>query len=153
MIEAVGADHYDTFAAVLARHLEPGGRAWLQAITIQDQLFERARAGVDFIQRYIFPGSDIPAPAALAESARRAGLVPSETHDLTPHYVRTLRAWAERLRARRDEARALGFDQTFLRLWDFYFAYCAGGFAERRLRLMHLAYDRPGLANIVARRA
>jgi cyclopropane-fatty-acyl-phospholipid synthase len=141
MIEAVGAEHYGEFMRVLARRLRPGGRAWLQAITIRDELYDRARAGVDFIQRYVFPGSDIPSVGALKEAAREAGLAPGPSHDLTEHYPRTLAAWARRLAARRDEARARGFDDVFLRLWEWYFAYCAGGFLERRLGLMHLAYD------------
>ncbi|MFM8978865.1 MAG: class I SAM-dependent methyltransferase [Planctomycetia bacterium] len=141
MVEAVGADRYDEYFAALARHLTPGGRILLQAITIDPRHYERARQGVDFIQRYIFPGSNIPSVPALEEAAGRVGLRLVERDDWTAHYPPTLRAWALRLEAAAPAVRALGFDDTFLRLWDFYFAYCAGGFSERRIGLEHLVFE------------
>lgn len=141
MVEAVGADRYDEYFGALARHLAPGGRILLQAITIDPRHYERARLGVDFIQRYIFPGSNIPSVPALEAAAARAGLRLVERDDWTAHYPPTLRAWAQRLRAAAPEVRSLGFDDTFLRLWDFYFAYCAGGFSERRIGLEHLVFE------------
>jgi cyclopropane-fatty-acyl-phospholipid synthase len=143
MIEAVGARHYPEYFRMAERLLAPGGRFAVQAITIRDQHFERARREVDFIQRHIFPGSCIPSVTALCEAARDASrlrLVAMD--DFGPHYARTLRLWRDALRSRGAEARALGFDDRFLRLWDYYFAYCEGGFAERHISVAHLVYSR-----------
>ncbi|MEM9801855.1 MAG: cyclopropane-fatty-acyl-phospholipid synthase family protein [Planctomycetota bacterium] len=145
MIEAVGARHYESFFSTCQRLLAPGGALAMQAITIHDRHFERARRAVDFIQRHIFPGSCIPSVSALVDAARDASdmrLVQLE--DVGAHYVPTLREWRDRLRSRRDEAQALGFDDTFLRLFDFYFSYCEGGFAERHISVAHMVFAREG---------
>ncbi|MEZ6015308.1 MAG: cyclopropane-fatty-acyl-phospholipid synthase family protein [Planctomycetota bacterium] len=143
MIEAVGARHYPAYFAAVDRLLAPGGRFGMQAITIRDQHFERARREVDFIQRHIFPGSCIPSITALSVAARDASalrLVGMD--DFGQHYARTLRLWRDALRLRRDDARQLGFDAAFLRLWDYYFSYCEGGFAEGHISVAHLTYSR-----------
>ena len=143
MVEAVGARHYPEFFRVAERLLAPSGRFAVQAITIRDQHFDRARREVDFIQRHIFPGSCIPSVTALSEAARDASrlrLVAMD--DFGPDYARTLRLWRDALRSRDGEARALGFDDRFLRLWEYYFAYCEGGFAERHISVAHLVYSR-----------
>ncbi|MEM8712438.1 MAG: cyclopropane-fatty-acyl-phospholipid synthase family protein [Planctomycetota bacterium] len=145
MIEAVGARHYEAYFKGCERLLEPGGAFAMQAITIHDRHFERARKAVDFIQRHIFPGSCIPSVTALADAARDASdfrLVQME--DIGEHYGPTLREWRETLRARWSEAQALGFDDDFLRLFDFYFAYCEGGFVERHISVAHLVFAREG---------
>ena len=145
MIEAVGAKHYPAYFESCARLLKPGGALALQAITIHDRHFEKARKAVDFIQRHIFPGSCIPSVSALTDAARRASdfrLVHLE--DVGKHYVPTLRIWRENLRDRRNEAEALGFDEDFLRLFDFYFAYCEGGFDERHISVAHVVFAREG---------
>jgi len=145
MIEAVGARHYGTFFETCARLLEPGGALAMQAITIHDAHFERARKAVDFIQRHIFPGSCIPSVTALSQAASTSSdLRPVHMEDIGSHYVPTLRQWRDRLRSRRDEALAMGFDEDFLRLFDFYFCYCEGGFAERHISVAHLVYARAG---------
>jgi hypothetical protein len=106
----------------------------LQAITIADQHYERARDSVDFIQRRIFPGSCIPSVAALSAAMARAGdLRTIHLEDIGPHYATTLAAWRRRLYERWDDALAIGLDERFLRLWEFYFVYCEGGFLERRI--------------------
>ncbi len=145
MIEAVGARHYGTFFETCARLLEPGGALGMQAITIHDAHFERARKAVDFIQRHIFPGSCIPSVTALSQAASRTSdLRPVHMEDIGVHYVPTLRIWRDALRERREEALAMGFDEDFLRLFDFYFCYCEGGFAERHISVAHLTYARAG---------
>ena len=145
MIEAVGARYFDTFFARCARLLKPEGKMALQAITIADQHFESARRSVDFIQRYIFPGSCIPSVTALCSSMTKASdLRLVDLEDIGPHYVRTLALWRENLLARWDDARALGYSDEFLRLWEFYFAYCEGGFAERHIGDVHMVLERPG---------
>ena len=145
MIEAVGARHYGSFFASCERLLEPGGALAMQAITIHDRHFDRARKAVDFIQRHIFPGSCIPSVTSLSSAAASSSdLRPVFMEDIGSHYVPTLRAWRDVLRNRRDEALAMGFDEDFLRLFDFYFCYCEGGFAERHISVAHLVYAREG---------
>ena len=144
-VEAVGARHYQDYFRSVSRHLERGAPFGVQAITIHDRHFERARRAVDFIQRHIFPGSCIPSVEALTRAATRASdmrLV--EMEDFGGHYARTLRIWRDALRARWNEARALGFDDDFVRLFDFYFAYCEGGFLERAISDVHLLLAGPG---------
>jgi len=106
----------------------------LQAITIADQRYERARRSVDFIQRYIFPGSCIPSVAALSDSiARASDLRVFDLEDIGPHYATTLAHWRQNFRANLPHIRALGYDDTFIRMWEYYLCYCEGGFAERVL--------------------
>ncbi|MGK0480690.1 MAG: cyclopropane-fatty-acyl-phospholipid synthase [Planctomycetota bacterium] len=145
MVEAVGARHYGSYFKTCQRLLEPGGAFACQAITIHDRHFDRARKAVDFIQRHIFPGSCIPSVTSLTTAARDSSdfrLVHLE--DIGEHYAPTLRAWRETLRSRWSEAQALGFDDDFLRLFDFYFAYCEGGFIERHVSVAHLIFSREG---------
>lgn len=144
MIEAVGHRYFDSFFQTCGELLKPDGRAAIQAITIVDQRFEQAKNAVDFIQRYIFPGACIPSVTALLDSATRASdLRVVDVEDIGAHYVPTLAAWRENLLERWSDARALGLDDTFLRLFEFYFVYCEGGFAERQISDVHLVFDRP----------
>lgn len=144
MIEAVGHRYFDTFFRACGELLKPDGRMALQAITIADQRYEAAKNSVDFIQRYIFPGSCIPSVTALTGAATRASdLRLVELVDIGAHYVPTLKAWRKNLRANWDAAKSLGLDETFLRLFEFYFLYCEGGFAERHIGNAHLILDRP----------
>jgi cyclopropane-fatty-acyl-phospholipid synthase len=134
MIEAIGHEYHDTYFARCAQLLEPEGAMLLQAITIADQRYERARRSVDFIQRYIFPGSCIPSVAALSDSiARASDLRVFDLEDIGPHYATTLAHWRQNFRANLPHIRALGYDDTFIRMWEYYLCYCEGGFAERVL--------------------
>jgi cyclopropane-fatty-acyl-phospholipid synthase len=134
MIEAVGHQFYDTYFGQVGRLLKPDGMALIQAITIADQRYEAARRSVDFIQRHIFPGSTIPSVTAMTQSYTRASdLRLFHLEDIGPHYATTLRRWSERFHAQRHRIHALGYPESFCRLWDFYFSYCEGGFAERVL--------------------
>ena len=145
MIEAVGAKFYPTFFEACQNLLKPNGTMALQAITIVDQHFERARKSVDFIQRHVFPGSCIPSVNALLTAATTASdLRLTRLDDIGPHYVRTLSMWREALRDRWKDARAMGYSDEFLRQWEFYFAYCEGGFAERHISDVHMILQRPG---------
>lgn len=144
MIEAVGDAYYDTFFDACSRLLAADGMLALQAITIADQRYERARRSVDFIQRHIFPGACLPSVAALCASVARAGdLRLFHLEDIGPHYATTLRHWRERLRARWDELKGLGCPETLLRLWEFYFCYCEGGFAERVIGDVQMLFVKP----------
>jgi cyclopropane-fatty-acyl-phospholipid synthase len=144
MIEAVGRAYYDTYFGACSALLRPQGRMLLQAITIEDRQYERAARSVDFIQQYIFPGSCIPSVTALCASVARAtdmGLFHLE--DIGAHYPPTLRAWRERLAANLGRVRALGYSDSFLRLWDLYLCYCEGGFLERSISTAHLLFAKP----------
>jgi cyclopropane-fatty-acyl-phospholipid synthase len=134
MIEAVGHAYFDTYFRCCSDRLEPGGRMLLQAITIADQQYEAARDSVDFIKRHIFPGCCIPSVAAIGASVARASeLRIVGLEDIGPHYATTLAHWRANLLASAERVRALGHDEAFLRMWEFYFAYCEGGFAEGSL--------------------
>jgi cyclopropane-fatty-acyl-phospholipid synthase len=144
MIEAVGHQFYETFFSKCAELLRPDGLMAMQAITIQDRLYERARKTVDYIKAYIFPGACIPSVSALTSAAAASSdLTLTHLEDITPHYARTLRQWRETCTERADEIRALGFDERFLRMWEFYLAYCEGGFAERYIGDVHMVFRKP----------
>jgi len=145
MIEAVGDQYYDRFFSQCSRLLAPNGLMALQAITIADQEFERHRREVDFIKRYIFPGSCIPSVTALVGSLTRAcDLRLFELDDIGRHYVTTLQRWREAFWENIGRVRAQGFTEQFIRMWDFYLAYCEGGFAERYLGNVHMVLAKPG---------
>jgi len=144
MIEAVGARYLDTYTAQCARLLEPHGAMLLQAITIQDQLYEEALGSVDFIQRFIFPGSFIPSVTAITDSVRRAtDLKVFHLEDIGPHYATTLRRWRENFFARLPEVHRLGYPDAFVRMWDYYLCYCEGGFLERQLGDVQMLLTKP----------
>ena len=139
MIEAIGADHLEVYFATISRRLHPRGAALLQAITIEDHRYRQALKSVDFIQRHVFLGSIIPSVSAMmAAKTRASDLALIALDDFGNSYARTVEAWRRRFMARLAEVRALGFDERFIRLWEFYLAYCEGGFRERALGLAHL---------------
>jgi cyclopropane-fatty-acyl-phospholipid synthase len=144
MIEAVGARYLDTYFAKITELLEPDGLALIQAITIEDHRYEQALRAVDFIQRHVFPGSFIPSlQAILSAKSRVSDLALIDAFDFGPSYARTLAAWRERFLAQLPSVRALGFDDRFIRLWDYYLAYCEGGFLERSVGVAHLLFAKP----------
>jgi cyclopropane-fatty-acyl-phospholipid synthase len=132
MIEAVGHEHLERFFRVCSERLAPHGLMALQAITIADRFYPAARRSVDFIQRYIFPGSAIPSYGSLAQAiARASDLQVQHLEDIGPHYATTLREWRRRFLAQKGAVKALGFSDRFLRLWEYYLSYCEAGFLER----------------------
>ena len=132
MIEAVGHHFLDTFFAKCCQLLKPHGIMALQTITIPDHEFERHKHSVDFIKRYIFPGSCIPSVSAITGSInRKTDLRLTHCEDITAHYATTLRLWRERFFANLKEIRAMGFSDSFVRMWEFYLASCEGSFQER----------------------
>jgi cyclopropane-fatty-acyl-phospholipid synthase len=144
MIEAVGARYLDTYFAKCASLLKPTGAMLLQAISLQDQFYAQALKSVDYIQRFIFPGSFIPSVTAITESVTRAtDLKVFNLEDIGPHYAPTLKAWRERFFANLDKVRALGYSESFNRLWEFYLCYCEGGFAERQLGNVQILLTKP----------
>ena len=145
MIEAVGAEFLGTYFGVIDRLLKPGGLALLQAITIEDHRYEIALRSVDYIKRYVFPGSFIPSVnAILAAKTRTSELRLRSLEDFAESYARTLEAWRERFTARLADVRALGKDERFIRMWEFYLAYCEAGFRERSIGVAHLLFEKPG---------
>jgi cyclopropane-fatty-acyl-phospholipid synthase len=144
MIEAVGHQYLDTYFAKCASLLKPDGAMLLQAITLQDQFYEEALKRVDFIQRFIFPGSFIPSVTAIVDSVTRAtDMKLFHLEDIGPHYATTLRRWREAFFAALPRVRALGYPESFARMWDFYLCYCEGGFAERQLGDVHMLLTKP----------
>jgi cyclopropane-fatty-acyl-phospholipid synthase len=144
MIEAVGHQFLDTFFQTCGRLLKEDGMMLLQAITIQDQVFEKHKRSVDFIKRYIFPGSCIPSIAAMtAAIAHASDLKLFHLEDITPHYARTLREWRQRFFSRIDEVRTMKFPETFIRMWEYYLCYCEGGFAERYIGDVQMLLIKP----------
>ena len=144
MIEAVGHQYYDTYFAKVSKLLKPNGLALIQAITIADQRFEAAKKSVDFIQRYIFPGSCIPSITAMLTSITKTGdLRLFDSEDIGPHYATTLAAWREQFFTHIEAVKRLGYSEEFIRMWAFYLCYCEGGFAERALGDVHLLLAKP----------
>jgi cyclopropane-fatty-acyl-phospholipid synthase len=145
MVEAVGWQFYPDYMRACARLLKPDGLALIQAITIADQAYERAKHEVDFIKKFIFPGSCIPSLTALTGAAtRHSDLRLAAYDDYTPHYARTLALWRDNCRMHADAIGKLGYNASFQRLWEFYLAYCEGGFAERSISVGHLLFAKPG---------
>ena len=139
MFEAVGERYWPAYFAKVKESLKPGGRAGLQIITIADEVFDRYRQGVDFIQRYIFPGGMLPSRRRLKEETARAGLAWQGDHGYGQHYALTLRQWRERFLGVWDRIAAQGFDERFKRLWVYYLAYCEAGFRTGRIDVKQVA--------------
>ena len=145
MVEAIGWRQYPAYFRALSRLLRPEGLALIQAITIQDQHYELARRSVDFIQRYIFPGSTIPSVTALCQAmAKHSDLRLAQLEDLTPHYAHTLRDWRENVARHQGQIARMGYDERFLRAWNFYLCYCEGGFEERVIHDVQMLFAKPG---------
>jgi cyclopropane-fatty-acyl-phospholipid synthase len=145
MIEAVGHHYLNAFFRTCSRLLKDDGMMALQAITIGDQIFDRHKRSVDFIKRYIFPGSCIPSITAISNAiARATDLRLVHLEDITPHYARTLREWRKRFFASIDRVRALGYSNTFIRMWEYYLCYCEGGFTERYIGDVQMLFVKPG---------
>ncbi|HXC59694.1 MAG TPA: cyclopropane-fatty-acyl-phospholipid synthase family protein [Steroidobacteraceae bacterium] len=144
MIEAVGAKYLDTYFRKCSSLLKPTGAMLLQAITLQDQFYARALKSVDYIQRFIFPGSFIPSVTAITQSVTRVtDMKLFNFEDIGPHYAPTLRLWRERFFANIGKVRELGYPESFNRLWEFYLCYCEGGFAERQLGDVQMLLTKP----------
>ena len=144
MIEAVGHHFVDSYFGKCGELLKPDGVMLLQAITIADQFYESAVRSVDFIKKYIFPGSFIPSVTALCDSITRASdLRLFHLEDLTPNYAETLKHWRMRMFQNIDRVRALGYPEEFIRMWEFYLSYCEGGFRERYIGDVQMLLTKP----------
>ncbi len=144
MIEAVGHENYDQYFSICSRLLAPNGLMLLQAITIQDQRYEQARSAVDFIQRYIFPGGSLPSIAVIADVIKReTAFNILHLEDIGAHYAQTLKHWREAFMEKLEQVRAQGFDERFIRMWEFYLCYCEGGFVERSIGTAQVLLAKP----------
>ena len=143
MFEAVGREFWPGYFQAVHQQLKPGGRACIQTITIADGLFERYVKSTDFIQQYIFPGGMLPSPTVFREQARLAGLVVEGEMAFGRDYAETLRRWREAFLAQETQVRALGFDQRFLRIWEFYLAYCEAAFDTGNTDVVQFTLRRP----------
>jgi len=143
MFEAVGREWWPTYFATLQRQLKPGGRACIQVITIRDDLFERYARTPDFIQRYIFPGGMLPSDAEFRRHAAEAGLVVRESLAFGRDYAETLRRWDRAFEAELPAVRAQGYDETFIRMWRFYLAYCEAAFDAGNTDVVQYTLERP----------
>ena len=144
MIEAVGHEYYRDYFRGCASLLKPGGLMLLQAITIPDQRYDYARRSVDFIQRYIFPGGSLPSHSAILSNVRKhTDMVMVGMQEIGLDYARTLGDWRQRFMSKLDNVRALGFDDSFIRMWEYYLCYCQGGFEERIIGTSQILFAKP----------
>jgi cyclopropane-fatty-acyl-phospholipid synthase len=145
MIEAVGPQFLPSYFGQISQLLKPEGLALIQAINMPEQRYQRALKNVDFIQRYIFPGSFIPSFGAMVDAVReQTDLVLAHVEDLGFHYARTLNDWCQRFQAHSQNLHQRGYDDAFQRLWHFYFAYCEAGFSERAIGVAQIVMAKPG---------
>lgn len=150
MFEAVGERWWSTFFGTVRRCLRPGGRAALQVITIADHAFEYYRHNADFIQLYIFPGGMLPSVPRFNSEAADAGLAVEDQAFFGADYARTLRHWHREVRQAEPVIEALGYSQSFLRMWRYYLAYCEVGFDTARVNLMQVILQDPSAADRAA---
>jgi cyclopropane-fatty-acyl-phospholipid synthase len=136
MVEAVGREYWPEYFQTVARLLKPGGHACIQSIVIADELFDRYVSSTDFIQQYIFPGGCLPCPKEFRTQAAAAGFDVVDEFAFGQDYARTLKLWRDDFVAQESRVLQLGFDKRFIRIWEFYLAYCEAAFAEANTSVM-----------------
>ncbi len=144
MFEAVGERYWPMFFETVRERLRPGALATLQIITVEDRRWESYRADVDFIQKYIFPGGMLPSPTALRKEIERAGLSIARSVEFGESYSQTLRRWHQSFNGKWEEIAAMGFDERFRRMWNFYLTSCAGAFKGGSCDVTQITIARPG---------
>ena len=145
MIEAVGHEFYKNYFECCTKLLKNDGKMVIQAITMADQRYKQARDSVDYIKRYIFPGGCLPSVAVIADHvANDTDLQIVHLRDITEDYALTLSHWRNRFMSSLDRVRSMGFEEEFIRMWEYYLCYCEGGFRERIISTVQLAFDKPG---------
>ena len=144
MIEAIDHGLFDRYFAKCSDLLKPDGLMLIQAITIADQRYDEYRKSIDFIQRYIFPGSGLPSSAVMTDSvARNTDMRLLGLEDIGLHYAATLKCWRENFFRRLGEVKAQGFSDTFIRMWEYYLCYCEGAFLERAISDVQILFAKP----------
>ncbi len=143
MIEAVGQEYWGTYFDTVSRLLKPGGKACIQSIVIDDALFERYVKSTDFIQQYIFPGGCLPCPREFRAQAHRAGLQVVDEMTFGLDYAETLRRWRHEFLSDKTQVLQLGFDERFVRIWEFYLAYCEAAFEQHNIDVVQYTLVKP----------
>ncbi len=143
MFEAVGEEYWPSYFECVAGNLKPGGRAAVQTIVIADKLFDRYRKSTDFIQQYIFPGGMLPSISVFTQQAERVGLRVHSMKAFGLDYARTLRLWRDRFMHQLDAVKGQGFDEPFIKTWEFYLAYCEAGFAHHNTDVVQFYLEKP----------
>ena len=139
MIEEVGQNYLKSFSNRIKQNLEPNGSAAIQAITIDDSLYNRYKTKQDFIQKYIFPGGFLPSKNSLVEHAKKTGLEFTQCNSYGVHYSNTLKIWREKFSKSWEHISKQGFDNTFKRMWNFYLSYCEAGFRSKNIDLIQFS--------------
>ncbi len=139
MIEAVGQDYLKNYFQSIKKYLKNDGKAAIQAITIDDKLFNRYKKKEDFIQKYIFPGGFLPSKNSLVEHAKKTGLEFTQCNSYGVHYSNTLKIWREKFFKSWEHISKQGFDNTFKRMWNFYLSYCEAGFRSKNIDLIQFS--------------
>ena len=143
MVEAVGREYWPEYFQTVARLLKPGGHACIQSIVIADELFERYLTSTDFIQQYVFPGGCLPCPKEFRAQAQKAGLQVVDEFSFGQDYARTLQLWREQFAAQKAHVLQLGFDERFIRIWEFYLSYCEAAFLEANTDVVQYTLRKP----------
>jgi cyclopropane-fatty-acyl-phospholipid synthase len=147
MLEAVGAEYFDTFFRTCDAALEPGGRMSIQSITFPDAAYETQRRGANWIQTYIFPGGLCPSLAVIEQATHDTRLLIRSVADIAPHYARTLRTWRSRFIDQLEAVRQMGYDDRFIRMWEYYLALSEAGFATGISQDLQIVFEkRRGMA-------
>ena len=145
MFEAVGAEYFETFFLRCSSLLKPGGKLAMQVITVPDRSFEAQKRGVNWIQKYIFPGGVLPSLAAMEQANARTGLIIASVDHIGQHYAVTLRQWRKTFWDRIDDVRALGYDERFVKTWDYYLAACEAGFLTNTTDDVQIVFEKPAI--------
>ena len=143
MFEAVGAEFFETYFLQSASLLKPGGKLAMQVITVPDRNFESQKSGVNWIQKYIFPGGVLPSLAAMERANARTGLIITSVNNIGQHYAVTLRLWRKAFWEHMDEVRAQGYDDHFIKTWDYYLGACEAGFLSNNTDDIQIVFEKP----------
>ena len=143
MFEAVGEKYWPAYFDTVRERLKPGAQATLQIITVQDKRFEIYRSSVDFIQKYIFPGGMLPSPTVLRKQVEQAGLNVVRSIEFAESYSQTLRRWHDTFNEKWETINAMGFDDRFRRMWNFYLTSCAATFHSKNCDVTQITISRP----------
>lgn len=146
MFEAVGAEFFETFFLKCSSLLKPGGKLAMQVITVPDRNFEAQKRGVNWIQKYIFPGGVLPSLSAMEQANARTGLIIASVDHIGMHYAVTLRQWRKVFWNRIEDVRALGYDERFVKTWDYYLAASEAGFLTSTTDDIQIVFEKPALA-------
>ncbi len=142
MIEAVGEEYWEQYFNMIESKLRPGGKAMLQSIYIIDELFDGYRKSTDFIQQYIFPGGMVLAPQVFEKYSIKNNLEIKDFYKFGLDYAQTLNLWRKEFKQKYAEVKEIGFDESFLKIWDFYYTYCEAGFLSRRIDVAQIVLQK-----------